>query len=124
MAVEGTTNEVSVEASADLSGDQFRGMVINTPGEQLARSGAGVPIAGVLQDKPNLLGRAGHIKVGGLTKASAGAALVSGARVMSDANGQFITATATNVPVGVAFSAAGAAGELFTMLVTPGGAPI
>lgn len=123
MAFEMTTNELSLEASADLSTNQFHAVIVDTNG-RAALAGAAVPIVGILQDKPAALGTAGHVKVGGITKAVAGAAVAANALVTPNATGELITAVATNTPAGVALSAAGAAGEVFTMLITPGGSPI
>lgn len=50
----------------------------------------------------------------------AGAAITRGAKVMTNAAGKAIAATATNVPVGIAMQAAAADGDLITVLLTPG----
>lgn len=123
MAFEMTTNELSIEAAADLSADQFRAVVADS-NSQAARAGAAVPIIGVLQDKPTQQGQAAHVKIGGVSKGVAGAAVAAGAQVATDATGRFVTAVATNPPAGMALSPAGAADEVFTVLITPGGSPI
>lgn len=66
-------------------------------------------------------GKGTGVMVLGVAWTEAGAAVALGARVMSDASGRAITAaTATNIPCGVAMKAAGGAGELIPVLLTPG----
>jgi hypothetical protein len=61
------------------------------------------------------------VRILGISKVEAGAAVALGARVMSDATGRAITAaTATNIPCGIAFQAATGAGEWIDVLLTPG----
>ncbi len=68
-------------------------------------------------------GRAyGNVAIAGVAFGIAGAAIVAGARVMPAAAtaGQLLTATTTNTVVGIALSAAGAQGDVFAVLLTPG----
>lgn len=92
MAFQHTEPLVSVEASADLSANQFLLHQINSS-SQLALSGA----AGsgyVLQNKPAAAGRAGNIQITGVTKVILGATVAAGAAVEANAAGKAITLAA------------------------------
>jgi uncharacterized protein DUF2190 len=54
----------------------------------------------------------------------AGAAFAEGAKLMSDASGRAITATATNIPVAIALEAATAADQLVTAELMSQGMPV
>lgn len=70
-------------------------------------------------------GKGTTVQVLGVAWVEAGAAVSLGARVMPDTSGRAITAaTATNVPCGVAYSAAANAGDLMLVLLTPGMPPL
>ena len=104
-----------VEASGDLSGDQFRFMTLDANG-QAVRAGAGVSTIGVLQNKPSAAGQAATVSgPGATTKVVAGAAVVAGADVTSDAQGRAVTSASGNYIAGKARTAAANAGELITL---------
>ena len=104
----------TIEASADLSAEQFRAVVIAAGGAAVA--GADVVIAGVLQNDPEAVGQAANIRSKGVSKGQAGAAVARGARLQTDANGDFITAAGSN-DVGTALEAASGAGSIFAVLL-------
>ena len=120
MAFEIPGFNYSLQASADLSAEQFTFMVADANGEA-AQAGAGVDAIGVLQNDPAAQGEAANLQAFGVSKVVAGAAVAAGAQVMSDATGRAITATATNNVVGVALEAAANADEIIAVLVSPGG---
>lgn len=103
-----------IEASTDLSSNQFNAVVVNGSG-QLAVAGAGVAIDGVLQDDPDLQGRSGAVVDRGISKVVAGAAVAQGALVMSNGSGRAITATSGNFVIGRALEAAGSDGEVISV---------
>lgn len=105
----------TLTAAADLSALQYRFVVVNASGD-IAQSTASGDVAGVLQNKPTL-GEAAQVMTDGVSKVVAGAAVAAGAKVMSNASGQAITATATNKAVGMALAAAAAAGEIIPVLL-------
>lgn len=109
----------TLEASGDLSAEQFTAMVVDGNG-QAAQAGAAVNIAGVLQNNPSAAGREAAIVSTGITKGVAGAAVAAGAYLMTDANGEFVTAVATNELAGIALQAAGAQGEIIPVLLRGG----
>ncbi|MES0340720.1 MAG: hypothetical protein ABUK08_00230 [Candidatus Humimicrobiaceae bacterium] len=75
-------------------------MTINTDG-QLALSGAGANLIGVLQDKPAAQGRAGSVGTAGTTKVIANATLEEGVPVASDANGLAVAAAINDYVLGI-----------------------
>lgn len=105
----------TLKASADLSAKQYHFVSISGTGT-VNSTGAGLGAVGVVQNKP-ASGEAAEIDCDGVTKVVAGAAITPGteARVMSDANGAAITATATNKVLGVALEAATAAGQVIAV---------
>lgn len=100
-------------ANADLTGAQYTAVVVNASGK-IAVVGAGLSILGVLQNKPNT-DQAAQVMVDGVSKFRAGAAVAIGAKVMADATGRAITATATNQGLGIALTAAAAANDVISV---------
>lgn len=103
----------TLEASADLSASQFRGVVVAAGG--IAVAGVNANITGVLQDNPDAVGQAANVRSKGVSKARAGGVIARGARVGTDASGDFVTGGATLV--GTALSAASGAGSIFSVLL-------
>jgi hypothetical protein len=120
VAYEIPGQQISLAAAADLSTHQFKFVNVDGNG-RAALGGAGTRAVGVLQDKPNALGKVGTIMLSGISKVVAGAAVTVGADVMSDASGRAVTATATNRRLGVALATAGGAGEIIPVLLRPDG---
>lgn len=112
-----------LNANADLSAKQYHCMKLaNNSGvaEVAVCTAAGEKIIGILQDKPSAQGAVATLVTQGVTKASAGAAITAGALVMTDANGQVITAaTAGSTIIGWALESAGGANELVTIMLQP-----
>ena len=117
MAFEGNLRTIpGVVASADLSAHQFKFVNISATGAALITTAGGI-VDGVLQDKPSALNRAASVAYSGVSKVMAGAAVTQGARVMSNATGKAITATATNNISGTALEAASADGNIIAVLL-------
>lgn len=114
MAYEIPGFSFTLPANADHSANQYLAAVATSGNAAVA--GAGVDIIGVIQNKPTI-GKATTLVVNGVSKGRAGAAISIGAKLMIDASGRFITATATNKGVGYALSAAGAANEVIPVLL-------
>lgn len=109
---------VGLQAGADLSAAQFRFVKAGaTAGQVVQASIAGEKVIGVLQNKPAAIGREAEIVALGETKVVAGAAFAYGVELMPDNQGRAVLATATNYSGGIALEAAGAAGELVTILL-------
>jgi hypothetical protein len=118
MAYEGTQRTIpGVVASGDLSSDQYKFVNISATGAAVNTTLGGV-VDGVLQDAPDAINRAATVAFSGVTKVVAGAAVVKGARVMSNATGLAITAATTGSHIkGTALEAAGASGDIIAILL-------
>lgn len=121
MAVESTLQAISVQASTDLSSNQYMFVFVNSSG-QLAASAVDGDIVGVLQDKPAAQGRAGNVAFAGRTKIKLGGTVAAGNRVTSDASGNAIAiASGSAVSAGVALTS-GTNGQIVDMLIQIAGA--
>lgn len=105
----------SLEAAADLSASQFTFVTLGATGIDLA--GAAARIDGVVVNNP-ALGEVGAVQTGGIAKVVASAAIAVGASVGAAASGQARTAVSLDYIAGVCVEAAGAAGELCSVLLT------
>jgi hypothetical protein len=105
-------------AAGDLRALRYRAMVLNGSGLIAQNTVAGGRIHGVLQNKPDV-NHACELMLTGVTKMVAGAAVAQGVPVASDNQGRAIAATGTNIMIGRAETAAGAAGEIISVALSP-----
>lgn len=98
-------------SAGDLSAEQYT-FVKRSAGMTIVQSGDGDEAVGVLWNAPTAAGQAATVVVGGRPNVYAGAAIANGAEIASDANGNAVTAVATDVVLGYALHAASAAGTL------------
>ena len=116
--------DMPFEASGDLSSKQYHIVAKNAVARQVfvANSDDDV-IVGVLQNKPAKAGRSATVRIGGIAKVKAGAAVAAGNRVTADAMGRAIKSTYANADLvsqlGVALTAATAADQFIEVLVQP-----
>jgi hypothetical protein len=115
MAFEQCLHCVSAPANADLSAKQFYAVTINSTGKFIV-AGAGVPIVGVLQDKPAAAGVGGNAAVGGVSKVALGGTATAGSMAAVDSAGKFLNAVSGDTAVGI-FFLGGASGEIGSMLI-------
>lgn len=101
---------LSAPASADLSSKQYYAMKLNSSG-QLATAGAGIPIVGVLQDKPSAAGMGGAYGICGRTAVALGGTATAGSMAAVDSNGKFLNAVSGDIAVGI-FAVGGSSGEI------------
>lgn len=106
--------KLSLEAAADLSSSQFLGAVVNSSGDA-AVAGIGVPIIGVIQNKPAAAGRATELMVTGTTKMFSGAAVTAGDDVAVDAAGKAVDAASGNHVLGLALTTVANADEILSV---------
>lgn len=107
---------IPLPASADLSASQFCFVVMSATG--IAVAGAGDYGVGVLQDKPDALGRPGAVMVSGVTKVRIGSAVAVNDIVASDAAGKAVPGTTTaDEGMGIALEAATNADEFIAVLL-------
>ena len=120
MATEEALRNITRLAAADLTASQYLLMNIDAAGKA-ALAGAAGRAVGVLQNNPNI-DQAATLAIGGVSKVVAGAVVAAGADLQSDASGRAIAFAAPGVgvvawKVGIALEAAGAAGEVISMLI-------
>lgn len=120
MSIEIPGFKYSLDAAADLSTHQFKAVVVDSNGRAALCGTQGLPIAGILQNKPNALGVAAEICQSGICKMVSSAVIAKGARVASTNVGTAVTAATGNVVVGIALEL-GAVGNIIAVLLTGSG---
>lgn len=119
MAFENKGKCVTMLAESDLSASQFHFVTLNG-NARIALTGDGGHADGVLQDKPAAQGRAAQVMVGpGFTKVVAGAVTTAGGNVGSDSTGRAVDTITGDASLGKFMQAAGAAGDVVTILFQP-----
>lgn len=116
MAYEIAGFSFSLPAAADLSTHQYKFVTVNGSG-QAALSTLGAASAGVLQDDPDAVGRAGYVMSDGISQVVAGAPVPVGSLVASDANGKAKVAASGEYVHGVALTAATADLQVISVLL-------
>lgn len=109
-------DSIALEAAVDLTGKRFT-MVKVDANAQLAL-GTAAASGYVLMTEPEAVGRAATIKIAGVARPTAGAAIAAGALCEVNASGKVITQVA-GVIVGRALQAAAADGDRLAMLIIP-----
>lgn len=122
----------TLATAASLATEQFHAVVADGAGNAELAHVQGAPVMGILQNDP-AAGQVASIRVYGVSKAVAGAAVTQGQLVESNATGELIpvvdaTASTTTgaltggAPIGIALDSVTAAGEIFSLLLTHTGA--
>lgn len=96
-------------AAVDLL-TRYRYVTLDNTGKAVLPA-AGARVVGTVEE-PAKAGRPLTYAIGGRLKVEAGAAIVAGALIQTDATGRAITQTSTNIVLGIARTAASAAGVL------------
>ncbi len=107
---------ISRPAGSDLSTKQ--NFFVTLSSGKLAIAGAGAPVVGVLDDKPNADGVFGRVQIAGIAVVIAGGTCTADSSAASDANGKAVNATGSNRIVGV-FLESGVAGDFVRVLLLP-----
>jgi hypothetical protein len=121
MATENAHNDYTFEAAADLTTHQYKFVELDSAGKVvLCNAAADLPI-GVLQNKPNT-GEAATVRVSGISKVSADAALATiGTLIGTSADGQadakIVGTDVTEYVVGRTLTTAANAGEIVSALI-------
>lgn len=121
MATEQKTQVVSIPANTDLSTKQFYMVkVSNSSGTgRVDLAGEGDDVAGVLQNVPNLAGRAAEVAIGGITKCIAGGSITAGNRVSPNSLGKATAVgSADDYAYGIALTSA-STNDVFSLLIRP-----
>lgn len=122
MAFESSLLTVSVPVNQSFASLQFTFVQINSSGNLIPPSGAGVICDGVIQDDNPNIGMASELGLVGISKVVTGAAVTEGDLVMTDSSGRAVTATSTNHILGRALAGnASTAGVIIPVLLFKGG---
>lgn len=121
MAFENPLQVITREASTDLSGNQYYAIKLDTNGRAALAGAADSPI-GVLQNKPDALGKAAAVMTYGISRAVYGGEVTAGYRVRADAAGKIVESGAGEPVLGVALEA-GSADEIHAVLLAQAGGP-
>lgn len=105
MATWGNQIKETMLAGADLSSSQFTFVKMNTTNRTVVAAGNGEAAFGVLQNDP-ASGEAAAVCVHGRTLIEVGETLTAGDSVGIDANGKAVTATSSDVIVGICIDGA------------------
>lgn len=135
MSYQGNGVDITLLAAADLSAKQFYAVKVDSNGAA-AVAGAGEFSVGIVQNDPTS-GKAATVRVGGISKATAGDTINKGDLVAANASGKLVVATkgrtktddtgaavdallGSNV-LGVALEGASGDGIIFPVLITHSG---
>src|ERR1041385_696960 len=102
-------------SASDLSTKDNYAGVINSSG-QVALAGAGADAIGIILDGGSASGEGIPVRVSGVADGILGGTVASGARVMVDSSGKFVTADPTGAAVGICL-VGGSSGELRPILI-------
>lgn len=111
---------ISFLTETDLSAHQYQAVKLGSADDTVIAATAGDKCVGILQNDP-VSGKEASVAINGTTSyAYAGAAVVKGVDLKSDANGQLITA-ATNFDevIGQALTAAAGINEKIEIIINP-----
>lgn len=108
--------DFTVEASADLSADQFRAVRVVAAGAEVAATLDGDTV-GILQNNPDAAGQACVVQNKGVAQAQVGAAVARGDRLVVDAAGDLIPIGANTNPVATALEAGSGANSIIAVLL-------
>jgi|694.fasta_scaffold02744_12 hypothetical protein len=120
-------NRVTLTSGADLSGSLYRLVVLNTSNQVVLPGAAGADCIGVLDDLGPGNGASGSpvtVIIGGGAKLEANAAISVGADLVAGATtGRAATAATTgHRRIGKAYEAAGAQGDIISVIIDRDGA--
>lgn len=124
MATQGNQIRQTFVAGADLSEKQYtfvtcNGVTADGENRTVISPTAGGKVDGVVINNPKNT-HAATVVVFGRTKVKAAGTIAAGAEVQTNANGQVVTATGTNIRVGKALEAA-VTNQIITIDFYPGG---
>jgi hypothetical protein len=124
MAFEQSLLTVTVPVSESFAALQFTFVQINSSGQLIPPTGAGVLCDGVIQDdNPDTVAPvASEVGIAGISKVVSGASVNEGDLVMTDSSGRAVTVTSSNHILGRALQGNGGnAGIIIPVLLYKGG---
>jgi hypothetical protein len=121
MARSGNQIVETFEAGQDLSAKQYYIIKLASDGQIDPAGAANTQSEGVLQNDPAAAGREAIVCVLGVTKCVAAEAIAVGDAISTDTSGKGVVSASGEFILGKAITAAGADGDIFTMLFQPHG---
>ena len=112
------TSPHSLKATATVNANRFCKLDTAAVNSTL-QCAAGTDLALGVSLKSAAVGESVELQHIGKAKVTAGAAIAAGAQVASDASGRAVTVATGNVSNGIAAYAAGAAGDIIEVFLTP-----
>lgn len=109
--------DLSLPANVDLSGSQYKAVVLTADGIEVV--GSDGPVTGFLQDNnADAAGRVGRVRVVGVALARAGAAFARGVWLEIDADGDVVESGAAGTAYAQALEEADGEGAIVKVLIT------
>ncbi len=96
--------DITLEASADLSAEQFTIMTLNTSGLVKQGDDADEPVEaliGILQNKPDAANEPAVVRIAGLSKVVGGGAVAPGIWITCDSTGEAVASVANDNSIGI-----------------------
>lgn len=123
MAYEQNLLTVSLPVNQSFASLQFTFVAVNSSGNLIPPSGAGVYCDGVIQDdNPNSGIVASSVGIFGISKVVSAGTVTAGDLVMTDSSGRAVTATSSNHILGRALAGnGGVTGVIIPVLLNKGG---
>jgi hypothetical protein len=120
MAVMQSRDTRTFNAGEDLSSAQFKFVTLEADGNVDLADAAGERAVGVLLNKPDAAGKAATVAMTGKVMVVAGGSVTAGDEIATDASGDAVTASSTNIVMGYALEDA-VDGQVFAIELIQGG---
>lgn len=120
MAVMQSRDTRTFNAGEDLSSAQFKFVTLEADGNVDLADAAGERAVGVLLNKPDAAGKAATVAMTGKVMVVAGGTVTAGDEIATDASGDAVTASSTNIVMGYALEDA-VDGQVFAIELIQGG---
>jgi hypothetical protein len=120
MAVMQSRDTRTFLAGEDLSSAQFKFVTLEADGNVDLADSAGERAVGVLLNKPDASGKAATVAMTGKVMVVAGGSVTAGDEIATDASGDAVTASSTNIVMGYALEDA-VDGQVFAIELIQGG---
>jgi len=116
MAFKENQTNITLEASGDLSANQFYFVDVDASGQAFV-VGDGADAIGVLQNDPDTQGHAATVAIYGVSRVECGGSVTAGDYVSADTDGRCVTSASGDVILGKAWDDASGAGSIISVLL-------
>jgi len=122
MAVERPGHTITLPASGDLSGDQYKFIQVDSAGRAFVATSSDTPVIGVLQNRPDAIDKAATIwGIGSISKVVAAGVLFPGTAIRTQPDGIANVEVQPNFIVGTCLSVSSDPGDLVSIFITQPG---